>query len=76
MCKNNYEEKMKKYTIVRYIKEIVAYTDNEEMARAIAEKYAYNDYYFNNDKVDKIKSWYEIQSEGGNNGKICNSTIH
>ena len=61
---------MKKYIIVRYIKEIVDYTDDEKMARVIAEKYAYNDYYFNNDKVDNIKSWYEIQSEHDNNRQI------
>ena len=67
---------MKKYTIVRHIKEIVDYADDEEFARAIAEKHAYNDYYFNNDKVDNIKSWYEIQSEGVNNGKVCNSAIY
>ena len=54
---------MVKYAIVRYTKEVVGYVDGEEMAKAIAKQYAYNDYYFNNDKEDNIKSWYELEPE-------------
>ena len=54
---------MARYAIVRYTKEVVDYADGEEFARIIAKKYAYNDYYFNNDKEDNIKSWYELEPE-------------
>ena len=47
---------MVRYAIVRYTREVVAYVDGEEMARAIAIEYAKSEY-------EDIDGWYEIEPD-------------